>query len=184
MKFRVVILSIVLCAVLLCGYTLCEVINVHDNHDNIVCPPTNIYVGMPYEEFDALYSDRGYGLLGYEFVYDEDNNPVVVTWGPLTGMGNASVTSVTAYDKNTINFSEEAFYKIEKEMSIHEVVSIVGNPYGAVSDLHDLGWMCGDIRYVVRFRQSEDNPNVLVVTNILRESMTDGTFSYLFDYPK
>ena len=179
-KFRMVILSMVilsmvLCLCLLCGYRLAQS---HALGENTVPPPSHIHVGMAIDDIDELYTCPG--LLNYFFIEDTDGNPVIVT--SRVENRKYSVASVTAYDKNTIDFSEVGFRKIDKGMTVHEVVSLVGNPLGCFSCyLDELTWSCDGIMYSIKLEQHPDDSDVLIVRDVLQEDVETRTMKSIID---
>ena len=174
-KFRMVILSMVLCICMLYGCT-------PENHyalgENTVPPPSHIHVGMPLNEIEEL--DTCPALLNYFFIEDTDGNPVIVT--SRVENRKYSVASVTAYVKNTIDFSEVGFRKIDKGMTVHEVVSLVGNPLGCFSSyLDELTWSCDGIMYRIELEQHPDDFDVLIVCDVLQEDVETHTMKSIID---
>ena len=174
-KFRMVILSMLICICMLYGCT-------PENHyalgENTVPSPSHIQVGMLIHEIDEL--DTCPGLLNYFFIEDTDGNPVIVT--SRVENRKHSVASVTAYDKNTIDFSEAGFRKIDKGMTVHEVVSLVGNPLGCFSSyLDELTWSCDGVMYRIELEQHPDDFNVLIVRDVLQEDVETHTMKSIID---
>lgn len=158
-----------------------------------IAPPSNIYVGMTRDDFLELYPNRGntfelaqgysWGHDNYLFINDDQGNPVVITVSAYSAGKPYYLTSIVAYDKNAIFVSEETFRGIEKGMTLHEVVSLVGNPFGNPdAGGLTLGWQFGEnIRYCVLWTQHPDDPNVLIVKNIYRADNVAGTYESIFD---
>jgi hypothetical protein len=67
-------------------------------------------------------------------------------------------------------------------MTLHEVVSLVGNPFGNPdAGGLTLGWQFGEnIRYCVLWTQHPDDPNVLIVKNVYRADDVAGTYESIF----
>ena len=157
--------------------------------------PTDIYVGMTIDEFNELYpkSDEYYkydgrslGYFNYKFFYDDDHNPVVLnyhSYGPNRPKEHYYVISIAAYDKNAIIASEEVFRSIKKGMTLHDVVALVGNPYGNPDPTGlTLGWHCGEgLRYCVEWAEHPADSNVLIVKNVYRSDDVAGTYESIFD---
>lgn len=174
-KFRIVIFLMILCGCLLCGYRLAKS---HALGENTVPPPSNIHVGMSLSDVDEL--DSCPALLNYFFIEDTDGNPVIVT--SRVENRKYSVASVTAYDKNTIDFSEVGFKKIDKGMTVHEVVSLVGNPLGCFSCYgNELTWSCDGVMYRIMLEKSSEDPDVLIVCDALRENVETSSFESILE---
>jgi hypothetical protein len=153
-----------------------------------VASPSNIYEGMLLDEFWEIYPRRGntFEIVkgcswmhdGYIFISDDQDNPVVITVSDNSKGKSHYLTSVVAYDKNAIVVSEETFRSIEKGMTLHEVVSLVGNPYGNPDTAGlTLGWHCGDnIRFCVRWGRHPNDSNVLIVEDVYRADDAAGTY--------
>ena len=120
---------LLLCVMLLMSLYGCdEPTDIHFRPDNSIDPPANIYIGMPKDEFFALYPDKMtnpyregvcFSYWGeYGFLEDTEGNPVVVQFNGWR------IGSVDAYDKNTISITEETFNQLERGMSVQEMVSL------------------------------------------------------------
>lgn len=179
MKFLSLIISVLLFGYLLCG---CHTSSHYAPGDNTIPPPSNVYVGMPLNEFNALCRNEDFaGLLNYVFMYDDDGNPVVVTDGIDTN-GNWIIDSVVSYDKRTIVLSLANIKKIKKDMTVHEVVSLIGNPLGCFSPYGDeLRWSCDGIMYCIKLQKHPDNAKILIVSDVLQEDISSGKFVSILD---
>ena len=179
MKFLSLIISVLLFVYLLCG---CNASSHYALGDNTIPPPSNVYVGMPLNEFNALCRNEDFpGLLKYSFISDDDGNPVVTTWGRDIN-GNFIIDSVVAYDKHTIVLSLANIKKIKKDMTVHEVVSLIGNPLGCFSPYGDeLRWSCDDIMYCIKLQKHPDNADILIVSDVLQEDISASKFVSILD---
>jgi hypothetical protein len=160
-----------------------------------IVPPSDVYAGMLLDEFWELYPQRedtlecqglSWGFDGYMFIYDDHNNPVVITYhsvGPGRPREDYYLTSVVAYDRNSIVISEARFRSIKEGMTLHDVVALVGNPYGNPDAAGlTLGWHCGEgIRFCIKWAKHPDDPNVLIVKNVYRADDIAGTYESIFD---
>lgn len=177
MKFLSLIISVLLLGYLLCG---CHASSHYALGDNTIPPPSNVYVGMPLHEYDDLFGEFP-GLLKYSFIYDDDGNPVVTTWGRDIN-GNFIIDSVVAYDKHTIVLSLANIKKIKKDMTVHEVVSLIGNPLGCFSPYGDeLRWSCDGIMYCIKLQKHPDNADILIVSDVLQEDISASKFVSILD---
>lgn len=146
--FSVLLLSIsLLCA--------CQPANLNSRPNNSIAPPSNIYVGMPRDDFFALYPS-GYDYSNgtcfeiwgeYAFLKDCGGNPVVVYFEHGDGSDDWYVSSVDAYDKDTINVTEEACMQLERGMNYQEIVSVLGCPIPERMDTRGLNYQVGDCLY-------------------------------------
>ena len=155
---RFLLIIFALCIMLLCG---CQAAN----NDVItpaspVDPPSNIRIGMTFDEFLELYPDKQwtpgatcfYTNNEYALFEDGDGNPVVVHFVPVE-INHFVVGSVYAFDKNGINKSEAVFNALEGGMSIQEVISLVGlpEPY-CINRTGVFTWKLNDgVEYVISF---------------------------------
>lgn len=165
---------------LLCVLLLLPLYGCNQNDEPIepaatVAPPSDVYVGMPIDEFNSLYpeenGDSRFRL--YRFFEDENGNPGVITL-PLNAYVDVVVLSVVVYDKTNIVVSEEAFRSLEKNMTMHEVVSYVGNPHGETPDGLCSVWNCDDGQFYVAWKNSPDDHAVLLVSDVRRVNETTG----------
>ena len=200
MKRIVFVVLIVFCVSLLCAYRFDVLDKIIDNVQTLqpaatISPPSDVYVGMLMEDFYEVYPDRdddpastkcSWGFENYIFIFDENNNPVIVTIrsdGPGRPKEHYCVTSVVAYDKNDFVVSENTFRSIEKGMKLHDVVALVGNPYGNPdAGGENLGWYCGSgLRFFIKFVPDSEDRNVLIVANVYRVDEIADTVESIFD---
>ena len=179
---RFLLIIFALCIMLLCG---CQAAN----NDVItpaspVDPPSDIYIGMPWDELMELYPslEEGgicyYQYLDYAFFEDRNGNPVVVHL--IQKNKNFIVESVCAYDKNGVNKLDEMFRSLEGGMTVQEIVSFVGLPepitLASNALIYDLD---GGIRYLISLTPSVryDDASNLALCEIVR--WKDGVPEYI-----
>ena len=136
-----------------------------------IANPSDIQLGMSLEDVFELYPEEAgsFNYCSHLFFCDREGNPVVATY-PRNAYAERVILSITTYDKDAINVSEEAFRSIEPGMSIYDVVSLVGHPNGGPAlDGLTLVWHCDDGEtFHVEVIFKSDNPSVLTVTNVYR----------------
>lgn len=141
-----------------------------------VTPDSPVYVGMPEEEFweiceikdDDIVSMAGFPGVDedYFFMEDTNGNPMVVTI--IFKDRKYNVTAITAYDKNKIKLSTRSFFAIREGMTMQELISILGHPFGSVFSSGDrLTWKVDDTFFDVNFRTQPGDPSILVVNDVL-----------------
>ena len=174
----------------LCLFAACQPSNIYSPEESAIdiqpaptiAPPSNIYIGMPIDAFNALYpkEDGNSQFRLYRFFEDDNGNPGVVTL-PSNAYAEVVVLSVAVYDKTNIIVSEEAFRSLEKGMTMHEVVSFVGNPHGATPDGLCSVWNCDDGQFYVEWRNSPNEYGVLLVGDVRRVNEATGFSESIFD---
>jgi hypothetical protein len=139
-----------------------------------VTPDSPVYVGMPTKEFWTLYDNEDVlsmaGFPGvdedYYFIEDANGNPVVLTLRNIDR--KYTITAISAYDKNKIELSTRSFFAIREGMTMQELISILGHPFGSVFSSGDrLTWKVDDTFFDVNFRTQPGDPSILVVNDVL-----------------
>ena len=86
-----------------------------------------IYVGMPYDVFiKAIPEEERVQIGGYAFFRNSMGGHIVA----YISREDQVITDIHCYDHWSVNPTDAEFSKIKKGMSVEQVVSIVGIPYG------------------------------------------------------
>lgn len=151
-----------------------------------IVPVTDVYEGLSMETFLERYcygdnykdyENQYLGINNYYFIFDENNNPTILTSSKNGTADGYIISSITAYDKNAINICEETFYCIEQGMSIHEVVGLVGNPDWQTSDGITLVWYCNDqFNFHISWKTDSSDPSLLIVNRVYIRDLNANTY--------
>ena len=91
-----------------------------------------VYIGMGKADFEeCIPSESRYSYYAYCFYTNKWGNPVIVKFDYGTGTEDPKVEDVRCFSRLGIRNSNRAFERLEKGMSIYEVVSKVGIPCGS-----------------------------------------------------
>lgn len=182
---------IVFCICFLCA---CQMFSQSPSSTNVIdiqpaptiVPVTDVYEGLSMETFLERYSygdnykdyeNQYLGINNYYFIFDENNNPTILTSSKNGTADGYIISSITAYDKNAINICEETFYCIEQGMSIHEVVGLVGNPDWQTSDGITLVWYCNDqFNFHISWKTDSSDPSLLIVNRVYIRDFNANTY--------
>lgn len=125
-----------------------------------------IYVGMTYDQLEeAISEEERFQYGNYIFFKNSIGGHIVAR----VSREYDTITEIHCYDAWSVDSSDSSFSKIEEGMSVEEVVSIVGIPYGtATSGMFTLAFESdsGTIFVVYLNEEKTNNDNVFTVASV------------------